>query len=106
MKRIFIATVMLLISIIYNQLKAQVADTAAYLKQIVAQKSQYIGKPFSTLARDLKIQIKYFTPYADIHYDISKETGTSMRFIVPNTAEDFSLPRIIISWTPYLIINR
>ncbi|WP_447641022.1 MULTISPECIES: hypothetical protein [Chitinophagaceae] len=43
------------------------------MKQIVVQKSQYVGKPFSNLLQDLKMQIKFFKSKVDIHYDTSKE---------------------------------
>ena len=82
--------------------KAQVTDTLTYLQQIVANKNNYIGKPFSTLEKDLQIRAKSFCPYADITYDISKETSTFIGFINPITMEDFSFPGLIIYWQPYL----
>ncbi|WP_447641020.1 MULTISPECIES: hypothetical protein [Chitinophagaceae] len=51
-------------------------------------------------------QIKYFTPYAGIHYNISKETETLISFIIPTTDEDFSFPDLVIYWKPYLDHNQ
>ena len=83
-------------------LKAQVADTAVYIQQILLNKNNYIGKPFSVLEKDLKIKIKQFDPFADIHWDQTKETSTFMGFIKPVKMEDFSFPGLVIFWQPYL----
>ena len=83
-------------------LKAQVTDTAVYIQQILLNKNNYIGKPFSVLEKDLKIKIKQFNPYADIHWDQTKETSTFMGFIKPVKMEDFSFPGLLIYWQPYL----
>lgn len=48
-----------------------VSDTLSYLKTIVAHKTIYIGKPFSILLADFKIQIKHFMPNTDIIHDIT-----------------------------------
>ena len=101
MKKIIIIAVCLFL-IKTNASKAQVTDTLAYLQQIVANKSSYIGKPFSALENDLKIQIKNFSPMAGIFTDITKETSTSIWFIKPVTMADYSAERLIIYWQPYL----
>ena len=44
-----------------NYTKAQVTDTLAYLQQIVANKSNYVGKSLSNLENTLLIKIKKFT---------------------------------------------
>lgn len=81
-----------------------VPDTLTYLQTIIANKSQYIGQPFSVLMDSLKIQIKFFSPVANIHYDKSKETATRFSFFYPQTANDMYLtyPVLRISWQPYL----
>ena len=104
MKKILIVLSLLLIICAYAN--AQVPDTSAYLQQIVANKSTYIGKPFSTLEKDLIINIQYFSPFADITYDTNKETSTLFRFIKPQTDEDFSGPILEILWDPYLEISK
>ena len=83
-------------------LKAQVTDTAVYIQQILLNKSNYIGKPFSVLEKDLKVKLKCFILDAGIHWDQTKETSTSMWFIKPTKMEDFSFPRLRIYWQPYL----
>ena len=85
-----------------NKLIAQVADTSAYLKEIVANKQAFIGKPFSAFEKILKIKIKFFTPFAEITYDLSKETSTFVGFIYPVSDEDYSLPGLVVQWQPYL----
>jgi len=87
-------------------LKAQVADTGVYIQQILANKSNYIGKPFSVLEKSLSIKVKQFNPFADIHWDQTKETSTFMGFINPVTDEDFSFPGLVIYWQPYLNHKR
>ncbi|MCB0740829.1 MAG: hypothetical protein R2796_10540 [Chitinophagaceae bacterium] len=83
-----------------------VPDTLAYLHNLVANKSQYIGQPFSLLKSSLQIQIKYFQPFAAIHYDKNKETSTSFSFYFPNNVDELYLtfPKIEIYWQPYLDI--
>jgi len=83
-----------------NYTNAQVPDTSAYIQQIIANKNNYIGKPFSTLSKDLQIQIKYFNPFAS--FDFRKETATLFQFIKPVTMADFSEPIMDIEWSPYL----
>ncbi|MFN0082047.1 MAG: hypothetical protein ACKVOM_05975 [Ferruginibacter sp.] len=81
-----------------------VPDTLDYLQTIVANKSQYIGQPFSSLLNNLQIQIKLFQPFAAIHYDKNKETSTSFAFYFPSNADALYLtfPKLEIYWLPYL----
>ncbi len=105
MKKITLIILLVIVVLTHvKQTNAQVLDTVAYIKTIIANKNQYVGKPFSVLLKDLKINIKYFSPFAGIHYDISKETSTSFWFIKPSLSRmsDFSAPRLDISWNPYL----
>jgi hypothetical protein len=78
-----------------NSLFAQVSDTAVYIRQIILDKNNYIGKPFSALAKDLKIKIRSFCGFA-IPRDINKETRTFFGFIDPATDDDF--PGLLIYW--------
>jgi len=81
-----------------------VPDTLAYLQSIVANKSKYIGKPFSVVLNSLQIQIKYFSPRENIHYDKYKETSTLFSFYFPQNSEEIYLiyPGLEIYWKPYL----
>ncbi len=85
-----------------------VPDTLAYLQTIVANKSQYIGQPFSSLLNSLQIQIKHFSPFGSIPHDKSKETSTSFAFYFSQSTDDhyLSYPRLKISWLPYLDNNQ
>lgn len=108
MKKIFILT--LIVSVLFSkEIKAQtgVPDTLVYLKNIVSNKTQYIGKPFSVLLADLQIQIKHFMPNTDIIHDISKETSTSFGFYFPHNSEEMYLayPRLRITWQTPLDIT-
>jgi len=60
--------------------QTNIPDTLAYMKTIVANKNQFIGKPFSVLLDSLKIQIKFFSPCTDITSNIYKETSTRYSF--------------------------
>ncbi|MCB0714489.1 MAG: hypothetical protein R2796_06600 [Chitinophagaceae bacterium] len=100
-----ITLIFVIVSTLFIQeTKAQVTDTLAYLQNIVANKAQYVGQPFSVLYNNLQIQIKFFSPVAAIHYDKNKETSTSVAFYFPQTAEDMYLtyPCLRIYWQPYL----
>lgn len=105
MKKILIA---LLFSVCLNNMStvkgANLSDTLSYLQTIVANKANYIGKPFTTLLNDLQIQIKYFCPLADIPYDKSKETKALFGFYFPQTENEIHLtyPCLRIFWQPYL----
>ncbi|MEQ1554985.1 MAG: hypothetical protein ABL929_12440 [Ferruginibacter sp.] len=81
-----------------------VTDTLAYLQNIVNNKALYIGQPFSVLLNTLSIQIKFFSPFAAIHYDKNKETSTSFSFYFPQNYEEVYLtyPKLEIYWQPYL----
>jgi hypothetical protein len=88
--------------------QTRVPDTLAYLQTVVANKSQYIGRPFSSLLADLQIQVKHFIPIPDIIYDISKETSTSFGFYFPQNADEMHLayPRLRIKWQTPLDITQ
>ena len=108
MKNIFIST--LIVSAIFSkEIKAQtgVPDTLVYLKTIEANKTKYIGKPFSVLLADLQIQIKHFMPNTDIIHDIRKETSTSFGFYYPQNSDEMYLayPRLRIIWQTPLDIT-
>lgn len=77
-----------------------VSDTLAYLQTIIANKSQFINKPFSVLRDSLKVEVKYFHPRRNIHYDISKETSTRFSFYFPQNADDLYLayPYLEVYW--------
>ena len=109
MKKILVITFITLLSLAKDT-KAQtgVPDTLAYLQTIVANKAQYIGHSFHELADTMQIQIKFFSPFAAIHYDNNKETSTSFGFYFPQTADDLYLtyPMLEIYWLPYLNINQ
>ncbi len=83
-----------------NAQNTGVPDTLAYLQTIVANKSQYIGQPFSVLQNSLQIQIKFFQPFAAIHHDKTKETSTSFAFYFPSDADELYLtfPKLEIYW--------
>ncbi len=111
MKKIIII-LFLLVSIFKNDVKGQatppVTDTLAYLKNIVNNKAQYIGQPFSALMNTLQIQIKFFSPLASTPYDKTKETSTSFSFYFPQTAEEIYLtyPILEVYWQPHLNANQ
>ncbi|MBC7935741.1 MAG: hypothetical protein H7Y86_10365 [Rhizobacter sp.] len=81
-----------------------VPDTLIYLQTLVANKSQFIGQPFSKLADSLKLQIKYFSPTASLPYDMTKETSTTFAFYYPGTSSEFYLiyPYLEVYWHPFL----
>jgi len=81
-----------------------VPDTLVYLQSIVANKSKYIGKPFSVLLKSLQIQIKFFSPVASKSYNKNKETSTLFSFYFPKNSEEIYLtyPSLEIYWKPYL----
>ena len=108
MKQILI--IILLSVSIAKETQAQVGvpDTLAYLQTIVANKSQYIGQPFSILLNNLQIQVKFFSPFASLPYNKYKETSTSFAFYFPQSTDDyyFSYPRLRVSWQSYLDANQ
>ncbi|RZL42659.1 MAG: hypothetical protein EOP00_23260 [Pedobacter sp.] len=77
-----------------------VPDTLLYLQNIVTNKSEYIGRPFSTLLDSLKIEIRHFSRNMDIVHDVTKESSTSFGFYFPLTSEEIylSYPRLRILW--------
>ena len=101
MKKIFIIIVFICSIKLVNAQTYGVPDTLAYLQTIVANKANYIGQSFSILMDSLQIQIKFFSPFSGIHYDISKETSTSFSFYFPQDGlDDFYLtyPKLKIYW--------
>ena len=86
-------------NITYSQ-TSRVIDTLSYLKSIEGTKSKYIGKKFSNLFDDLKINIKYFNPNADEHFNILKETSTDFSFFYPSTELEIhkAYPFLSIKW--------
>lgn len=109
MKKLLLISVLVTIAFAKN-IKAQtgVPDTLAYLQAIVANKANYIGQPFSTLLNDLQIQVKFFSPFASLPYDNTKETSTSVAFYFPQTEDEMYLtyPKLRVSWQPYLNMGQ
>ena len=101
MKNIFVILLILITMVYVKETKAQVPDTLAYIQSVVANKAQFIGQPFSVLMDSLKIQIKFFSPFAAIPHDKNKETSTSFSFYFPQDGlEDFFLtyPKLEVIW--------
>ena len=101
MRRILV--IVFLLNVVNEEnVTAQVPETLAYLQSVVANKAQFVGQPFSVLRDSLKIQIKYFSPFGSISYDITKETSTSFSFFFPQTINDLYLtyPKLDIFWRP------
>jgi len=101
MKKIFfIISIFCLIS--SAKINAQVPDTLAYLQSIIANKTQYIGHPFSKLfdSLNLNIQIKYFHPKRGGFRDSNVETATLFAFYYPETENELYLiyPCLIVHW--------
>ena len=107
MKKIIL---ILTITIFSKNINAQIGvpDTLTYLNSIVANKNIYVGQPFSVLYNVLSIQVKFFQPFAAIHYDKNKETSTSFSFYFPLTIDDMYLayPKLEIYWQSNLNINQ
>lgn len=83
-------------------------DTLDYLRNIVANKAQYVGHPFHVLADTLQLQIKFFSPFAGKAYDKTKETSTSFSFYFPPTQNEMYLtyPKLEIVWQVPLNANQ
>jgi hypothetical protein len=110
MKKILIIT-FLILAISRTKGNAQttgVSDTLAYLQTIVANKAQYIGRPFSELQSNLQIEIKFFSPFSAKRHRMNKETSTSFAFYFPLNAEQIYLtyPCLEIVWQTYLDANQ
>ncbi len=86
-----------------------VPDTLAYLQQIVANKAQYIGQPFSVLQNVLAISIKNFTPSASSggHNRIMEESASFSFLPITNTDDGYlAYPCLNIFWqVPYKNIS-
>jgi len=107
MRRILV--IVFLLNVVNEEnVTAQVPETLAYLQSVVANKAQFVGQPFSVLRDSLKIQIKYFSPFGSISYDITKETSTSFSFFFPQTINDLYLtyPKLDIFWRPPYLDNQ
>lgn len=78
------------------------------MQTIIANKSQYIGQPFSTLLSNLQIQVKYFHLRRGIIHNISKETSTRFSFYFPQTSNEMYLtyPSLEIYWQIPLNANQ
>ena len=105
MKKIFV--ILLIITVVFaknTNAQTGVPDTLVYLQTIVANKTNYIGQPLSTLLNNLQIQIKYFSPFPSLPYDMTKETSTQFSFYFPQNEDEIYLtyPSLRISWQPYL----
>lgn len=99
MKKVFIVLLLITLGSV-KKIQAQVPDTLIYLQSIVANKSNYIGQPFSVLKNNLQIEIKYFFPFAAIHYNKNIETSTSFAFYFAQTTNEYylSYPRLKVTW--------
>jgi hypothetical protein len=107
MKKILAILIIIVCSsnmIIANETIKPKIDTLAYLKSIVANKANYVGRPFSALLNDLQIQIKFFSPFEGKSQDKSKETSTKFGFYFPQSADEnyLTYPCLRIAWSPYL----
>ena len=89
---------------IVSKTNAQNIDTLTYLRNIVANKNQYIGHPFHELADTMQLQIRFFSPFGAVHHNKNKETSTSFSFYFPLNDSDFylSFPKLEIYWQPQL----
>jgi hypothetical protein len=89
------------------QTSTGVSDTLAYLNNIVANKSLYIGQSFSVLADSFQISIKYFEPVASIHHKKNSEDQTFFAFYNSQTANDYDrmFPKLVIHWAPPFLVR-
>ncbi len=104
-KNIIISLGLILVTVAKTNAQGSgVPDTLAYLQSIVANKTHFVGQPFSKLFDSLQIQIKFFNPFAGIHHDKNKETSSSFAFYFPQTPDEIYLtyPSLEIYWQPYL----
>jgi hypothetical protein len=100
MKKLIIIIIVSIVFTTNSKSQTGVPDTLSYLQTIVANKTNYVGQPFSKLMNDLQIQIKYFSPFASLPYNRFKETSTSFAFYFPRNADEIYLiyPHIEIYW--------
>ena len=107
MKKCWLSIVVLMLVYCSGKLFGQVPDTTAYLENIVKNKAQYIGKPFSTLEKDLKIRIIGYNPLTQTPMDISKEGSTVLIFGNLNKNTNFSEYFLfVIYWKSPLNMNE
>ena len=90
--------------------QSSVADSFAYMKEIVANKQKYIGQPLSVLLKDLKIPVKSYYPncntggkisYMSISFD-DDTTTMKKRFGL----ESQKWIGLYIEWNPYLSVTE
>lgn len=100
LSKVFSIAFILNVVICSGNIKAQVPDTLAYMQQVVNNKAQFVGKPFSVLMDSLKIYLKFFTPGRTEPFNKNKEVSTFFSFVFPETAEDMYLayPMLYINW--------
>ncbi len=108
MKKIILLIMILSIKQVTHAQKYGVPDTLAYLHEVVANKAKYIGQPFSKLQADLKLKIKWFSPFAHFSYRRYTETSTSFAFYFPLNQEEIYLtyPCLKVFWYPYLDTHK
>lgn len=77
-----------------------VPDTLVHLQSLVANKAQYVGKPFSMLKADLLLDIKYFFSVSSIPHRKDLEIYTYFAFYYPSNRNELYLtyPRFEIKW--------
>jgi hypothetical protein len=75
-----------------------------YLQNIIGNKSQFTGRPFSAFMESLRVAIRYFYPYAGMPYNGGKETSTLFAFYFPENATQLEMiyPCLEVCWEPFL----
>ncbi|HQW83398.1 MAG TPA: hypothetical protein PK987_03000 [Ferruginibacter sp.] len=101
MKKILIIAVTILM--VSKNVKAQ-TDTLTVIQNIVNNKAQYIGQPFSVLLNQLPIQIKYYFPARPYFRSRNKEHATTFSFYFRQNPDELykTYPRLLIYWQTYL----
>jgi hypothetical protein len=104
MKKLILILFFSLLSLVGKAQSYGVPDTLVYLQSLVANKAQFIGQSFTKLRDSLKVQIKYFGPYASKPSDMTKETSTLFAFYKPNSNSEVYMiyPCIEVYWEPTL----
>ena len=107
MKKCWLSIVVLMLLYCSGKLFGQLPDTTTYLENIVKNKTQYIGKPFSDLEKDLKIKIIGYAPFVESSMDISKEGSTALNFVDLHQEDNFGkYPYLLIYWKEPLNMNE
>ena len=75
-------------------------------KNIVANKANYIGQPFSVFLAKMPIGIKYFEPSRGLPHNKNAEPSTQLLFYFPQNISELNktFPKLEIVWEP--ILNR